>query len=93
MGLGDCWGDRLDMHADPVARDTALVPELLNATRCDELAVNYLAAVCLAATVCYWLWVPGLTLAVIPGNGRGQVQLTHSRFDPRRVQVITSMSS
>ncbi len=55
MGLGDCWGDRLDMHADPVARDTALVPELLNATRCDKLAVNYLAAVCLAATVCYWL--------------------------------------
>jgi len=27
------------------------------ATRYDRLAVNYLAAVCLAATVCYWLWV------------------------------------
>ena len=25
------------------------------ATRYDRLAVNYLAAVCLAATVCYWL--------------------------------------
>jgi len=25
------------------------------ATRYDRLAINYLAAVCLAATVCYWL--------------------------------------
>ena len=25
------------------------------ATRYDRLAVNYLAAVCIAATVCYWL--------------------------------------
>ncbi len=25
------------------------------ATRYDSLAINYLAAVCLAATVCYWL--------------------------------------
>lgn len=25
------------------------------ATRYDRLAVNYLAAICLAATVCYWL--------------------------------------
>ncbi len=27
------------------------------ATRYDKLAVNFLAAVSLAATVCYWLWV------------------------------------
>ena len=27
------------------------------ATRYDRLAINYLAAVCLAATVCYWLRV------------------------------------
>ena len=55
MGLGDCWGDRLDMHAIQSRATRPLSLKLLNATRCDKLAVNYLAAVCLAATVCYWL--------------------------------------
>ena len=31
------------------------------ATRYDRLAVNYLAAVCIAAVVSYWLWVRTLT--------------------------------
>jgi hypothetical protein len=31
------------------------LPSKERATRYDKLAVNYLAAVCLAATVSYWL--------------------------------------
>ncbi len=31
------------------------------ATRHDRLAINYLTAVCLEATVCHQLWVPTLT--------------------------------
>ena len=30
------------------------------ATRYDRLAINFMAAVCIAATVSYWLWVPTL---------------------------------
>ena len=32
------------------------------ATRYDRLAKNFLAAVCIAATVSYWLWVRTLAL-------------------------------
>ena len=74
----NCFSPWLYRHRNAVERMFGRLKDFRRiATRYDRLARNFLAAVCLAATLCYWLcvWALGPPAIADVRSERGAVQL------------------